>query len=100
VTDVEDNLARVQKLIESLDHEPPQVLIEGKIVEATDEFSRYIGINWQSSGLQTPIGQSGKNTVNMLPRFSSNPVDAAKTGLFELTIGTLDIFGSLSTALN
>lgn len=99
VTDVDDNLGRIQRLIESLDHEPPQVLIEGKIVEATESFSRDIGINWGLSGAPKIVGQSGSNNVSLRPQFSSNPSSGGKTGLLSLNMGTFDLFGNLNMAL-
>lgn len=47
VTDMDDNLTRVGQLIQSLDLQPPQVLIEGRIVEAKESFLRSVGVNWE-----------------------------------------------------
>jgi type IV pilus assembly protein PilQ len=102
VTDIEENLVRVAKLIASLDIQPQQVLIEGKIVEAQEEFTRSIGVNWASNGAQIKVGNSPKGPVNMTPRFAVNQGGTAKTGNFSLgfDIGTLDIFGSITSALS
>jgi type IV pilus assembly protein PilQ len=43
VRDIPENIERVKKLIEILDTQTPQVLIESKIVEATETFSKSIG---------------------------------------------------------
>jgi type IV pilus assembly protein PilQ len=43
VRDIPENIERVRKLIEILDTQTPQVLIESKIVEATESFSKTIG---------------------------------------------------------
>src|SRR5262249_10655469 len=42
VRDTPENIERVRKLIEVLDTQTPQILIEGKVVEASETFSRSI----------------------------------------------------------
>lgn len=46
VTDTEYNLARVNSFIKKLDRAERQVLIEARIVYATDEFQRSLGVQW------------------------------------------------------
>lgn len=100
VTDIEENLNRVAKLITSLDTQPPQVLIEGKIVEATESFSRDAGISWGATGVPIKVGNGARGPVNMTPSFSINQGAGAGGRLsFGITMGTLDIFGNLSAAL-
>jgi type IV pilus assembly protein PilQ len=45
VRDLPENIERIRKLIEVLDTQTPQVLVEAKIVEATEGFSKSIGGN-------------------------------------------------------
>ncbi|WP_246845355.1 type IV pilus secretin PilQ [Bdellovibrio sp. NC01] len=101
VTDIEDNLDRIAKLITSLDTQPQQVLIEGKIVEAQEDFARDIGVSWSASGSTVKLGNGSRGPVNMTPKFGVNP--GKGTGgtnfNFGLDIGTLDVFGSISAAL-
>ncbi|WII73420.1 type IV pilus secretin PilQ [Bdellovibrio sp. 22V] len=100
VTDIEENLERAAKLIASLDTQPAQVLIEGKIVEAKESFTRNIGINWGATGAPIKLGNTARGPVNMNPSFNVNP-GAGNNGNFNLnlTLGTLDIFGTLTAAL-
>jgi type IV pilus assembly protein PilQ len=44
--DVPGNLNRIEELIRSLDLQTPQVLIEARIVEATSNYLRDVGIQW------------------------------------------------------
>jgi type IV pilus assembly protein PilQ len=44
--DVAGNLNQIEQLVRSLDTQTPQVLIEARIVEATSQFSRDVGIQW------------------------------------------------------
>lgn len=46
VEDVKENIFQAEKLVRALDTQTPQVLIEARIVEATSNFSRTMGIQW------------------------------------------------------
>ncbi|MGE5086930.1 MAG: secretin N-terminal domain-containing protein, partial [Bacillota bacterium] len=100
VTDIGENLDRAAKLIQSLDTQPPQVLIEGKIVEASEAFTRNIGVSWNVTGQAIKLGSTSRGPVNMSPRFNINQ-GASTAGNFNLNldVGTLDVFGSISAAL-
>ncbi|XGC81566.1 type IV pilus secretin PilQ [Bdellovibrio bacteriovorus] len=101
VTDIEENLERAAKLIASLDTQPPQVLIEGKIVEAKESFTRNIGVNWGASGAPIKLGSTARGPVNMNPSFTVNPGASTPGNLnFNLAVGTLDVFGTLQAALS
>lgn len=95
VTDIPEHLDRIAKLVEKLDTVPLQVLIEGKIVEATERFSRDLGVNWSSSGQL--VKGSG---INMQPSFDVSP-EAKTSGAFigHLNVGVLDLLGTISSTL-
>lgn len=101
VTDTQENVDRISKLIASLDTQPPQVSIEGKIVEANETFTRNIGVNWNASGSPIKMGTSVRGPVNMTPSLSINRALGGVDNAFNLglTVGTLDIFGTLTAAL-
>ena len=46
VTDTEDSLKRIGSFIKKLDRAERQVLIEARLVYATDEFQRSLGVKW------------------------------------------------------
>ncbi|MFS4459685.1 type IV pilus secretin PilQ [Bdellovibrio sp. HCB2-146] len=101
VTDIEENLERAAKLIKSLDIQPAQVLIEGKIVEAGESFQRKVGVSWGATGVPLSLGNGSRGPVNMTPSFNVNP-GAGSGGSnfnFNLNVGTLDIFGNITAAL-
>jgi type IV pilus assembly protein PilQ len=99
VTDVAPSLARIEQLIQNLDTQPPQVLIEGRVIEATDSFQRQIGVNWGFGGIQTTIGKSKQGDVTIRPSLNiSNGSAGGNTLGFQM--GTLDIFGQLSATLS
>jgi type IV pilus assembly protein PilQ len=98
VTDTPDVLLRVDALIRALDLQPLQVLIEGKVVEASEIFARNFGINWGAANGQ-PMAIGGQsltnngisvNTVNPLPPGGGN---------IGFKLGTFDFFGDLTASL-
>ncbi len=101
VTDVRQSLDRISQLIQNLDSQPPQVLIEGRIIEATDSFERQIGINWGFTGSPVKVGTSKQGDVNLKPSLTinPNPQTSAMANSLSFQMGTLDIFGQLSAQL-
>ncbi len=89
IRDVPDNIEKIKKLIELLDTQTPQVMIEAKVVEATESFSKTIGgsIGFGNDLAGKPTGE------NYFASFSgANPVDQllGSPGVFAdgATIGT------------
>jgi type IV pilus assembly protein PilQ len=101
VTDVAQNIAAIKQLIAILDQPEPQVEIEARIVVATRNFSRDIGVQLGSaltggkgSGImggslpQTPLGLSGTDLIpnpsvtNDLLSKISNTAIGLTTGIF------------------
>jgi type IV pilus assembly protein PilQ len=95
VTDIAESIVKIRKLLKALDTQTPQVLIEGKVVEARESFERKIGFILSGSGQSHKL--SGDKTFT--PAFD---LDNATGGnnLFGLTVGTLDIFGDLTGILD
>jgi type IV pilus assembly protein PilQ len=59
VKDLSLNIDRMERLIKNLDMRTPQVMIEAKIVEAANNYSRELGVQW--GGQYT--GTSGRGTT-------------------------------------
>lgn len=93
VTDTEENMQRVEQLILALDTQPQQVLIEGKVVEAKESFTKGLGIQWTSNPTLT-------NTTNT-SRITITPALDAGVAVLNNTFtwGQLDILGSLTARL-
>ncbi|MCO4770334.1 MAG: type IV pilus secretin PilQ [Deltaproteobacteria bacterium] len=79
VRDIDSNLSQIRELVKSLDTPTPQVLIEARIVEASQNFTRSLGIQWGGNlnfspatgaptGLFFPnsIGVSGGETATVV----------------------------------
>lgn len=92
VTDTPDNIAKIEKLIAALDSQPRQVLIEGKVIEATEEFSRSIGVNWSSNPVKaTTFNKAGLSITQALP--TGGALDSS------FTWGRVDVLGDLTARL-
>jgi type IV pilus assembly protein PilQ len=70
VKDIARNIDEVIALIKVLDKTIPQVIIEAKIVEATLNFSRELGVQWgvdykASAETGNPTGKSFPNTIGI-----------------------------------
>lgn len=107
ITDLDENIDRAVKVIQSIDVPPQQVAIEGKIVEAQNSAEESMGIQWGAGGVRTQIGQ-GKNTaksslgnIGLTPSLGLNPDMPNTNSLnFNLNMGTFDLLGDLSATLN
>jgi type IV pilus assembly protein PilQ len=107
ITDTEDVLERLNALVKDLDVPTPQVMIEGKIIEATNQFQQNIGINWSLGGTPTQISNAGGvsgSPINLTPHLSVQPLDSttASAAPFALNvnIGTLNVIGNINALLS
>ncbi len=102
VSDIQENVDRVAKLIQTLDIPPQQVLIEGKVVEAQDSFARQVGINWTGGGMPVSTGSnSSSGPVNASMGVNVTPSTVSPvTGSLNFQLGTLDVLGSLNAILS
>lgn len=48
ITDVAEKIEQAREIVKQLDKVTPQVMIEARIVEASDKFSREIGVDWNT----------------------------------------------------
>ena len=72
VKDIQEALVRAEGLVRNLDTEIPQVLIESRIVEASSNFNRAIGVQWGGNAAFT---QATGNATGL-----SFPANVAATG--------------------
>jgi type IV pilus assembly protein PilQ len=60
VTDTVSKIRHIRSIVQKLDRVTPQVVIEAKIVEATTDFSRDLGVNWSAQwGIQNSDPKAG-----------------------------------------
>ncbi len=93
VRDIADQLDQVEELVRTLDTQTPQVLIEARIVEATSQYTRDVGIQWggdvsfssrtgNPTGIVFPynVGVAGGNSTDPNTPFGGlNPFGATPT---------------------
>jgi type IV pilus assembly protein PilQ len=60
VTNTKDSIDRMRRLVKELDVPVPQVLIDAKIIIASEQFAKNVGVSW-SSGLFSTSGIAGIN---------------------------------------
>lgn len=90
VTDTVKQIKKIRALVNELDIATPQILIESKIVQATETFSHAIGVNWggflrngfKGAGLAVNSFQSSEGDFSI-----SNPSAETGSGLFGLRLG-------------
>jgi type IV pilus assembly protein PilQ len=100
VTDLDENLERISKLIASIDVPPAQVLIEGKIVEASEEFQKRVGVNWTASGKQGLLGYAaGGRQILTQTGIQISPSLGSAAAQLNFQLGTLDVLGDLNATL-
>lgn len=113
VTETASKLIQVEKLVKLLDAQPQQVLIEGRVVEASETYARTIGVNFGFNLAETgdanlviptrdrvitTFGRTGDMSRYYSPSMTFNP---QATGSFtgSLWTGQFGAFGDLSMRL-
>ncbi len=101
VKDTPDVIEKIRKIIETLDTQTPQVLIESRIVEVSESYSKSLGLqngfglSYDPIGAQaaTPaaVGTAGAaGTTNAGPGFSFNTagglIDGVNNGIMQLSV--------------
>ncbi|MCO5114263.1 MAG: type IV pilus secretin PilQ [Bdellovibrionaceae bacterium] len=108
INDTLSNINKMVALLRELDTPPPQVLIEAKIVEASREFARDIGLRWGVMGANTQLGNFGGQQISIFPSFRVNNIQGnlgqVTTGTDPLSvglrIGSFDFLGNINALLN
>jgi len=114
IKDTQESINNVKRLIAAIDKPVQQVLIESRIVEATENFSRSFGIRWGGAGSRTygrvPFsiggaqGASGTTSTTKVTSTSSSgfvvdmPASTYAAGTSGGAIGM--VLGGLSKAFN
>ncbi len=80
ITDVAEKVKQAIETVQKIDQVTPQVMIEARIVEATDTFSREIGTQWSITGGPLDHSQLGKLGGNFDYSMSATNPPAASLG--------------------
>lgn len=88
VKDTVESIERVKKIIETLDTQTPQILIEAKIVEASETFSKRMGLSRGLTFGYDPITPSQSLPAVLGPGFSFSSAPTANApGVAGMSIG-------------
>lgn len=98
VKDTSEVLEKVKKIVELLDTQTPQVLIESKIVEVVERYTKEIGLTEGLTFGYDPFSQKGANADAGSFSFSTAPGPTRDT--FGLTIGRFNRLINLDFKLN
>ncbi|MDL1969464.1 MAG: type IV pilus secretin PilQ [Candidatus Desulfofervidaceae bacterium] len=87
ICDVEENVRQIVALIKQLDVKIPQVMIEARIVEMSEDYEKELGIQWGATGQIGSVKVSGEaeNTIVNIPL----PTQSTPTGGLGLTFSKL-----------
>jgi len=103
IKDTVDSIERIKKIVELLDTQTPQILIESKIVEATETYSKRIGLSNGISFGYDPV-RAG-NIANVGPGFNISTASlgggagASGSNAVSLSIQTFKRLTNLNMAL-
>jgi type IV pilus assembly protein PilQ len=96
VKDVQEALSRAEGLVRNLDTEIPQVRIESRIVEASSNFSKQIGVQWGGNG---GFSQTAGNPTGLFFPNIANATGGAGGGPSDGTAGTPNYAVNLPAAV-
>ncbi len=68
VTDIFSHLETAQTLVQQLDNQTPQILIEARIVETSDNFQRRLGIQWGGDSPRPSGSRAARRTDRPPPQ--------------------------------
>lgn len=91
--DLVNNLDDVEELVRTLDTQTPQVLVEARIVEATSQYKRDVGIQWGFDGSMS--AQTGNPTGLIFP--SNFGIAGGNSGAQSRTSGLSPFQSSVAT---
>jgi len=84
VSDVENKIKDIEKLIEKIDRMTPQILVEARIYDITSKDKLDLGVEWQA-GLATTYGATGVTGVGANP--TAGEINPFMTGIFSGATG-------------
>lgn len=111
VTETATKLKQVEELIRALDTQPQQVMIEARVIEASETFGKAMGVNWglnrgtafsNSPRVSTDIGQpwSDPAPIKISPALSyTSPQSTSGSFQTSLWFGKLGALGDLDVQL-
>lgn len=101
MTDTREKIGKARQIIAQIDKVTPQVLIEARIVEMSDDFSREFGVEWSASGDDIyKSGMNGQYSYNMAMNYpgtdalTNRIVEGMPGGTLGVSFQRLDAWGT------
>jgi type IV pilus assembly protein PilQ len=91
VKDTKDNVSQIKRMIKDHDFPPPQVQIEARIVQATTDFARELGVQWGANYASRVKGQDVQLTG------ARNPGTANTSTSYTSSVGLVGIRDTTAT---
>lgn len=96
VNDTEDNIRQIKDLVAVMDVPKPQVMIEAKIVEIDNTYTRTLGIRWGGNANDTNLGTRSDDVAG---NFSVN-APVTRFGPDQTGAGVELLLGSINDSIN
>lgn len=107
VTTTAENMKKIEKIVQYLDKAPKQVMVEARIVEASENLNRNFGLTWNLSNslpiiLNTGSGVTfGQRVKNLLQGVNgSYSADRSDSNILNLQLNGLPLIGDIGAVLN
>lgn len=97
VKDTSDNISNIRAMIEKIDVPLSQVMIEARIVTATDSFSKDLGVRWAMRHNQ--ITQDGQTTVRTGAANIGSSIVTEQANLLNVDLGIPSSAGRIAFGL-
>ena len=101
VVDTEDVIKRIEALISHFDKTPKQVMVEARIIEASESLARNFGLEWSLNG-NLPVTINPLGIVETIQNISGAYAgrNSGSGGEFSLNLSGIPIVGDVGASLN
>ncbi len=101
ITDTAEIISKAKNIVKQIDKVTPQVIIEARVVEVSENFSQSIGTRWGISSQRTATSAPGASDISTLSIAMNHPVSASGTigASFSRIVGTPFSLSAELTAL-
>ena len=99
IIDTEEVIKKMEAIIGYLDKPPKQVMVEAKIVEAAENFTKTFGLNWGITG-NLPVRLNVGGFLDFFKGITGSYRTGAPGGATRLNLNNLPIVGNLQASLD
>lgn len=93
LTNTREAIERIRRLVKELDIPLPQVLIDSKIVIASETFSRSMGVRWGGRATSSGTGRAGAAGGFLGPSVTLGDAAASGAPAFSVAVSQGELFG-------